>query len=304
VRERNVAAVRDCISKGANVNACGIDRHFPLEWVLHGPSSGTEEGLKRSADAMMEILEMLLEAGANPNAKGEETWNHHYAYPLLRAAYTLEVDAVARLLHAGAEQRVTDSQGRTALQLARKEGADYRYPDRLKRFWKIVDHLDEGREFRLSEDGHKLLGVRERVNADVFKDANWKNTEEIETILKKADAAAVMHCAPQFNAFHKAAHRGYANLVRAMLDKGVDVNCQATTGETALVMALEFGFDEHVLNAEVVKILLNNSASIDIIGNSGRTPIALATYMSKNARDPEMRKEAELALKYLTSEGI
>lgn len=302
VCERNVAAVRDCISKSANVNVCGVDGHFPLEWVLHGPSSGTEEERKRSSDAMIEILEMLLEAGANPNAKGKETWDNHYAYPLLRAAYALEVDAVALLLHAGAEQRVKDSRGCTALQLAQKEGADYRYPDRLKRFWKIVDLLEEGREFRLSRDGQKLLWVCERVNADVFKNANWKNPKEIETILKNADAKAVMHCAPQFNALHKAAHRGYADLVREMLDKGVDVNCQATSGETALVMALEFGFDEHVLNAEVVKILLNNNASIDIIGSSGRTPIAVATYMSKNARDSEMRKEAELALKYLNEQ--
>ncbi len=300
VRKADAAAVRECIASGANVNSLDVEGNYPLQRA----ALALTEDSRVSDAAFLEILDALIAAGADVNAQGrEELWSDDYTSPLLMAASRVNAEAVIRLLRAGADPHVKDSEGRSAFQLARKNGTDYRYKETLNNFWRIVEVLEEGRAWSLTKEGKELRAVYETVCADAFKDADWRNVQELEPIVQKADIAALVRCVPQFNAFHNAAHRGHAHLIQMMLDKGVDVNCRATTGETALVMALEYGYGEHVLNADVVRILLENGASRDLIGDSGHTPVALATYLSKCARDPKTKNEAALALKYLAEQA-
>ncbi|GAA0845598.1 ankyrin repeat domain-containing protein [Marinobacter szutsaonensis] len=65
-----------------------------------------------------DTVRFLLEKGANPNLA-----NHQLRTPLMSAAMTNEVEILKLLLEAGADPRAADSDGASALDLARAYGA-------------------------------------------------------------------------------------------------------------------------------------------------------------------------------------
>lgn len=85
----------------------------------------------------------------------------------------------------------------------------------------------------------------------------------------------------QGQALIEAAKRGNLAQVKALLDKGADVNAKGTAGYTALMAAVTFGS-----RPDVVKLLLERGADINTKTLSGHTPllIAVASFQSNMAR--------------------
>jgi uncharacterized protein len=65
----------------------------------------------------------------------------------------------------------------------------------------------------------------------------------------------------------EAAKKGNANTVRALLDRGADVNAKNKDGFTVLMVAG---------NAEIVRLLIDKGADVNAKDNSGRTASGLA----------------------------
>lgn len=98
-------AVRLILEHGAEVDAFG--RGWMTGTALHSATS-------RSRTA---VTQLLLEAGANPNARQSQGWT-----PLHSAAHNGDAAGCALLLDAGADAAATNDEGRSVLELAEERG--------------------------------------------------------------------------------------------------------------------------------------------------------------------------------------
>ena len=73
----------------------------------------------------------------------------------------------------------------------------------------------------------------------------------------------------------RAAHRGYAQIVRRLIDAEIDVNHVNRLGWTALLEAIILG-DGGPAHAETVRALVEGGADVDIADRDGVTPLAHA----------------------------
>jgi ankyrin repeat protein len=98
------------LKKGANPNQLDAAGYSPLAWAIGRGAKGYNYGTQ------VQLLEMLLKAGAMPNLKptSPDGWP-----PLAKAAELGETEMVQLLLNAGADVNATNYIGQSALHLAR-----------------------------------------------------------------------------------------------------------------------------------------------------------------------------------------
>ncbi len=221
-------------------------------------------------------VELLLEAGADPNVRPE--------YPLLVTAAGEGHEAIVRaLLRAGAPVRVRDCNGQTALEAAS-----------LANHLSVVRALleaeahggDETRSAlaRAASNGHlgvvralleagalpngeALVGAAGQKNAAVVRllleagaDANAREGPSGQTVLQ----ACVQKCRG------KPKPGGRFDVLRALLEAGADVNAPGEWGRTALNVAAQMQL------TDVVPILLGAGADTEAPDEEGKTPLMAA----------------------------
>lgn len=99
-------AVKALVDLGADVRLASRPAGFtPLHSAV-----ADDEGV-----AVKEIVRMLLDAGADPNAQSESGGT-----PVHTAAFTGNVDVLKMLLAAGGDPTIADKKGKTALDIARQ----------------------------------------------------------------------------------------------------------------------------------------------------------------------------------------
>jgi ankyrin repeat protein len=134
--QRDWAALKALLEKGADVNAAQVDGTTALHWATYNDSATTVELLLRSGadveatnrygvtplslacvNGDQAVVESLLEAGTDPNSSlpGGET-------ALMTASRTGKIGAVKALLARGAEVDAAESHDQTALMWAAAEG--------------------------------------------------------------------------------------------------------------------------------------------------------------------------------------
>jgi hypothetical protein len=98
------------------------------------------------------------------------------------------------------------------------------------------------------------------------------NLQMVEELIKyNADTNALdtlgftpLHCAS------RSTRPNTPNVIRLLLDRGVDVNPRASDGSTPLHFAVQFGF------VEVVRVLLERGADVQAKDREGKTPLRIA----------------------------
>ena len=214
-RDGNVAAVRDLLARGVDVDAASVDGTTALHWAVHRDrpevvrllveagadvSAANRYGVPPIAlaatNGSASVIEQLLDAGADPNASmpGGET-------ALMTAARAGPADAVRVLLRAGADPNARDDMGgQTAVMWA---AARNNAP--------AVHALAE-----LGADLH----VRTAVALPPPSRSYFRSTHPTS-----------------FTALLFAVRAGAIDAVRALLDAGADVNDTLSDGQSALVVA-------------------------------------------------------------------
>ncbi len=198
-----------------------------------------------------QVMQMLLDKGADINAQGGE-----YGNALQAASYGGHDQVVQMLLDKGADinAAATGSDGRTALQAA-AEGGHLAVVERLLQQKADVNAAASEYNGRTAlqaaaEGGH--LAVVERL------------------LQQKADVNAAAARSSGRTALQAAAEGGHLAVVERLLQQKADVNAASEYGRTALQAAAEGG------HLAVVERLLQQKADVNAASEYGRTALQAA----------------------------
>jgi uncharacterized protein len=208
------------IKKGANPNKWDFWGRAPLYAAvdLHTiPRGGRPDWPSLDETTPLQVVEMLLAAGANPNAqlklsppfrnigndRGLDGMLTTGATPLLRAAKALDAPAIAALLAAGADISLSNSRGITPIMAAAGLGS--------------VDADTRG--FYLTEDtqARSIESLKLLINAG--GDINSKDSRGLTPL-------------------HEAARWGWNDVVEFLVANGADLDAKDNRGNTPIDAAL------------------------------------------------------------------
>ena len=179
------------------------------------------------------VVDLLLERGADVNARlsnGETA--------LIKASYGSRLDTFQRLIEKGPDINLQDKHGNTALHMASKNVSN-----------KIVAILvQEGANVDLqNEDGQTAL----------FSASQNGYKEIVKTLLQGGADVNLQNIDGQ-TALFSASHNGYNEFVETLVQKGADVHLQSKYRQTALFVA--FKRDKR----EVVDVLVKAEVDIEV----------------------------------------
>lgn len=232
----------------------------------------------------LEIVRVLLEAGANPNITHLEAGST----PLDYAAVKNELDIAQLLLDHGADARAVNRNGSTALHLAAARG--YTSVARL-----LLDH------------GASIVAL-DSSGSSPLDEAAWKGFADTCSLL--LDRGASVNAAnPETGKtpLNEAASNGQVKAVRLLLSRGADASIADKSGATPLENAARLNYGEivsalleeksaarHSTNAadlldnavlegqsDVASLLIEHGVDVNAKGKSGSTPLGEAALKGR-----------------------
>ncbi len=261
-----VGVVELLLAKGADVNAANNQG-----WsALHSAAGGGQQ----------QMVDFLLKNGAEPNAKSSASSDKGTTPLHLAARIGDERDAeVASLLRSRAEVDAKNSYGATPLILAL--AADASRPCA-----KVVEQLlAKGADVNARDDNGTFplyLAVQRRSEELVRLILAHKPDLEISTRERNRSPAL------DYTPLQKAVSLGDDAIVGLLLESGANPNVVETqSGQTALFMAVQ------QFNKKMVEVLLAAKAEVNVIDNSGTTPLRWAEQQ-RAMRHPSPEQDSAL----------
>lgn len=288
IYENDIATVKAHIDAGADVNTCNVHGATLLAAaVVCGKNT--------------EIVDLLIEAGANVNAKDESGRT-----PLFCATFLKKPEMAQVLVNAGADVNVQDKEGKTALMLTgdlvlrshcksikvpamfSKEGfketvqillaagADVNLQDKKKctALFELLKVADAEVVQALLAAGADVNLQEENALTPLFVImGNPSDDKEITKLLIEAGANINLQASEKLGRvtpLMQAIHGGHTESAKLLIEAGASVNIQVVDGMTALMLAAQKG------NTEVVKSLIKAGADILVKNDSGATALQIA----------------------------
>jgi ankyrin repeat protein len=269
-------AIHAFIDAGANVDVQGQDGTTALTLAV--------------SEGYLDVVKMLLEAGANPNLKGKlsammffqnsdrHSFLRQYAQPttaLNLAAAFGHTNIAQVLIEYGSDLNLVDEQGRDALAIATKEGHQ-----EIVRLLSKSCSLSE--VATISTDA--LLGAAKQGNLETLRSALAAgidpNTSEAFVGRNRRDKTALMF----------AAEAGHLECVQILLAQGADVNLSDRPGKKLGKTPLMYAAQHH--HGEITHLLLVAGALVNVQDKRGETALLYA-----------VQEKADRAVEHLLSFG-
>jgi ankyrin len=257
VRNRDSAKALELLAAQprVDVNQHSLDGTTPLHWAVYNND--------------VALVERLLAAGANPNAR-----NDYNSTPLVEAAVVGNPDVIRKLLKAGADVESPNADGQTALmviarsnnveaaKLLLKAGANVN----ARETWRGQTALMWAAAQSQPEMVHLLVTHKAEVNAR----SNLTNFERQVTAEPRMQQRPPGGLTPLLYAARSGCLACAEELVRA----GADINLPDPEGITPLIMAgLNFSFD-------VAALLVKKGAELNVWDTWGRSPLYAVVDMN------------------------
>lgn len=190
-------------------------------------------------DDNVDMVTFLVENGANINQPDNEGW-----IPLHAAASCGYLDIAEYLIGQGANVGVVNSEGETPLDIAEEEA------------------MEELLQNEINRQGVDIEAARKEEERVMLRDARqWLNSGQIQD---------VRHTKSGGTALHVAAAKGYAEVLKLLIQAGYDVNIKDYDGWSPLHAAAHWGKEE------ACRILVENMCDMDQVNKMGQTAFDVA----------------------------
>ncbi|XP_062338896.1 protein phosphatase 1 regulatory subunit 12A isoform X4 [Osmerus eperlanus] len=190
-------------------------------------------------DDNVDMVTFLVEHGASINQPDNEGW-----IPLHAAASCGYMDIAEYLISQGASVGVVNSEGETPLDIAEEEA------------------MEELLQNEINRQGVDIEAARKEEERVMLRDARqWVNSGQISD---------VRHAKSGGTALHVAAAKGYAEVLKLLIQAGYDVNIKDFDGWTPLHAAAHWGKEE------ACRILVESLCDMDLINKVGQTAFDVA----------------------------
>ncbi|MCU0501266.1 MAG: ankyrin repeat domain-containing protein [Anaerolineae bacterium] len=241
--ERHQRIVQLLVDHGANINIADKDGVTPLK---HAQARGFKE--------IEQILLKAATTGARGSAVGDAAAKARDAR-LIAAAKQGDVAAVKELLSQGASVHARDEKGETAL-IAAAYRNDLAIADLLIRAGADVNAQDNTKQ-----------------SAYLIPTADGT----LELLQRTLQAGADVHSLDSYNGtgLIRAADRGHVEIIRELLKTDIKIDHVNRLGWTALLEAIILG-DGGPRHTEVVRLLVDAGANVNLADGQGLTPLAHA----------------------------
>ncbi|XP_039617674.1 protein phosphatase 1 regulatory subunit 12A isoform X3 [Polypterus senegalus] len=190
-------------------------------------------------DDNVDMVRFLIEHGANINQPDNEGW-----IPLHAAASCGYLDIAEYLISQGANVGAVNSEGETPLDIAEEEA------------------MEELLQNEVNRQGVDVEAARKEEERIMQRDARqWLNSGQIND---------VRHMKSGGTALHVAAAKGYAEVLKLLIQAGYDVNIKDYDGWTPLHAAAHWGKEE------ACRILVENLCDMETVNKVGQTAFDVA----------------------------
>ncbi|MDY0122347.1 MAG: ankyrin repeat domain-containing protein [Sulfurimonas sp.] len=244
------------ILKALNIDSKITSTLEAKKYVVNKKEITKEFLLAINEKAPIDILEYMIDNGANINARDYSNWT-----PLMRAIETDRTDLALLLIKKGADINL-DIKGNNSIAY----NAAYRGNIPVLKLL-----IEKGTNPNLINNffGDSLL--HSAVNG------NQKAT--IETLIQLGANVNIKEKTYMKTPLHNACDKGLIEIVKILLKNGANINAKDKYGNTPLYYAIRFGKNEE----ELIKFLLKNKANINNQDNNGRTVLYEAIF-TKNIK--------------------
>ncbi|XP_037744370.1 protein phosphatase 1 regulatory subunit 12C isoform X2 [Chelonia mydas] len=238
----------------------------PVPGLVNGTNADGISALHQACiDENLEVVQFLVENGANVNQADNEGWT-----PLHVAASCGYKEIAQYLLAHGAQVAAVNSDGEIPLDIAEDDGMEALLREEIAK--RGVDVAAAKRE----EEELMLQDTRQWLNAGRIDDTRHPKTGA--------------------SALHVAAAKGYIEVMRLLLQAGYDPNVRDKDGWTPLHAAAHWGVEE------ACRLLVEHLCDMDTLNNVGQRPcdladedtLSLLEELQKKQEDLRSKKEAHL----------